>query len=204
MFTQFAQAGMETAFNYLLRRSPEVMPLLAKLKGKVLRIKLQQYNLQCYLLFSSQKVDVLGQYEGDVDCDVALSSHLLFTVPQKSELSQYINDKSIILNGDLQLLQDFVSLLERVEKDPALLLAPYLGDVVAYSAVNLCQKLANKTKQRINLSQQYWGERLTEEWQLLSPRLAVADFNEEVKKLEKQTALLEQRITALLYETQTN
>lgn len=204
MLAQLAQASIETGLNQLLQRSPDAMPFLAKLKGKVLAIKLQQNSLQLYFAFATQQIDVLNQYADTPDCEVAIASKLLFNPPKKSAISQYINDKSLIFSGDLQVLQDFVGLLEKLEKDPAQLLAPYLGDVLAFSAVNFCQKFASQLKQKITLSQQFWGERLTEEWQLVSPRLAVADFNDEVKKLEKQTALLEQKIAQLRYENYSN
>ena len=122
---------------------------------------------------------------------------LLFTPLKKSQISQWINDKSIVLEGDLQVLQDFAALVEFLEKDPAELLSPYVGDIAAQSAVNFLRKITAIGRQKLSQSQRYWGERLTEEWQLISPALALADFADEVKTLEKQTALLEQKINQL-------
>ena len=116
---------------------------------------------------------------------------------KKSQISQWINDKSIVLEGDLQVLQDFAALVEFLEKDPAELLSPYVGDIAAQSAVNFLRKITAIGRQKLSQSQRYWGERLTEEWQLISPALALADFADEVKTLEKQTALLEQKINQL-------
>ena len=122
---------------------------------------------------------------------------LLFTPLKKSQISQWINDKSIVLEGDLQVLQDFAALVEFLEKDPAELLSPYVGDIAAQSAVNFLRKITAIGRQKLSQSQRYWGERLTEEWQLISLALALADFADEVKTLEKQTALLEQKINQL-------
>ncbi len=122
---------------------------------------------------------------------------LLFTPLKKSQISQWINDKSIVLEGDLQVLQDFAALVEFLEKDPAELLSPYVGDIAAQSAVNFLCKITAIGRQKLSQSQRYWGERLTEEWLLISPALALADFADEVKTLEKQTALLEQKINQL-------
>ena len=122
---------------------------------------------------------------------------LLFTPLKKSQISQWINDKSIVLEGDLQVLQDFAALVEFSEKDPAELLSPYVGDIAAQSAVNFLCKITAIGRQKLSQSQRYWGERLTEEWLLISPALALADFADEVKTLEKQTALLEQKINQL-------
>ena len=95
------------------------------------------------------------------------------------------------------MLQDFATLVEFLEKDPAELLSPYVGDIAAQSAVNFLRKITAIGRQKLSQSQRYWGERLTEEWQLISPALALADFADEVKMLEKQTALLEQKINQL-------
>lgn len=116
---------------------------------------------------------------------------------EKAQLSQYINDQSILMQGDLQVLQDVVALMEFVEKDPAELLSRYIGDVPAHSAVSFLQNFIRTLKQKLGQSQQYWGERLTEEWQVVSPSLAVVDFCEQVKTLEKDTALFEQKLAKL-------
>ena len=63
-------------------------------------------------------------------------------------------------------------------------------------SIFLC-KITAIGRQKLSQSQRYWGERLTEEWLLISPALALADFADEVKTLEKQTALLEQKINQL-------
>ncbi|EJS86703.1 hypothetical protein AAUPMB_16977, partial [Pasteurella multocida subsp. multocida str. Anand1_buffalo] len=78
------------------------------------------------IFFSSQRIELLSRYEGETDCAVDIAPSLLFHLPKKSQLSQFINDKSIYLQGDLQVLQDFVALIEFLEKDPAELLSPYL------------------------------------------------------------------------------
>ena len=94
-------------------------------------------------------------------------------------------------------MQDFVALIEFLEKDPAELLSYYIGDVAAYSAVDFGRKLMDSFKFKATQSQRYWGERLTEEYELIAPSLAIADFCDQVKTLEKQTALLERKIKNL-------
>ncbi|MGC7588993.1 ubiquinone biosynthesis accessory factor UbiJ [Bisgaard Taxon 46] len=198
MLPQFITAGLETLLNKLIAHTEYCEPYLRKLDNKVLTVKPQKLDFPLYFVFSQQRIDLLTQYEGEPDCSVEIAPSLLFHMPKKSELSQFINDKSILLQGDLQVLQDFVALSEFIEKDPAELLSHYIGDVPAQSAVDFLRKLNQLFKQKINQSQQFWGERLTEEWQVVSPSLAIADFCDQVKTLEKDTALLEQKIAQLL------
>lgn len=197
MLPQLVNAGLETALNGLISRSQGISPILRRLNGKILAVNLSRFQQQLFLVFSLQRVDILQHYEGEADCSVEISPNLLLKFPKKAELSRYINDKSIILQGDLQVLQDFAGLMEQLEKDPAELLSPYLGDVASQSAVNFARVLLGGLKQHSQTSGRYWSERLTEEYQLVAPALAIAHFCDEVKILEKQTALLAKKISYL-------
>ncbi|WP_245853786.1 ubiquinone biosynthesis accessory factor UbiJ [Necropsobacter massiliensis] len=194
MLPQLFNGGLETLLNYLLRRADGGEAYLRKLNGKVLALRLQKIGLPLYVVFSAQRIDLLHQYDDEPDCAVEIAANLLFNIPKKSQLSACINAQSIRLQGDLQVLQDFAGLLERLENDPAELISPYVGDVVAHSAVNFWRVFSTAIKRKSAQSQRYWGERLSEEWAVLAPSLAVADFCEQVKTLEKQTALFERKL----------
>ena len=200
MLPQLVNGGLETLLNHLIQRTEYCEPYLRKLQEKVLAVHFEHLNQQIYLMFSAQRVDLLHQYEGSTDCASRISPNLLLKFPKKSELTQYINDKSIVLDGDLQVLQDFVALVEFLEKDPAELLSRYIGDVAAHTMVEGGRKLLNEIRQKATQSQRYWGERLTEEYELIAPSLAIADFCDQVETLEKQTALLEKKIKNLIHE----
>ncbi len=193
MLPQLFNSGLETLLNYLLQRS-DGAAYLRKLNGKVLALRLQKIDMPLYFVFSARRIDLLHQYADEPDCAVEIAAGLLFNLPKKSQLSTCINAQSIRLQGDLQVLQDFVGLLERLENDPAELISPYVGDVAAHSAVSFLRVFGMAIKRKSAQSQRYWGERLTEEWALLAPSLAIADFCEQVKTLEKQTALFERKL----------
>lgn len=197
MLPQLINGTLERVLNYLIQRTDDCEPYLRKLNHKILQVKLQKFDLPFYFIFSPQRIDLLNQYEGESDCAIDIAPNLLLHLPKKAQLSQFINDRSILLQGDLQVLQDFVALIEFLEKDPAELLSRYIGDVPAQSAVDFLNKLRHIMQHKLSQSQQFWGERLTEEWQVISPSLAIADFCDQVKILEKDTALLEQKINKL-------
>lgn len=197
MFPQFLRGALETLLNQLISHTEHCEAYLRKLDNKILAVNLQGIDFPLFFLFSAQRVEILGRYEGQTDCAVNLSPKLLLTMPKKAELSQFINDQSIQLQGDLQVLQDFVALLEFVEKDPAEWLSRYLGDVPAQGSINLLRQLKQVLQYKLTQSQQFWGERLTEEWQLVSPSLAIADFCTQVEQLAQDVAGLEQKIQKL-------
>lgn len=200
MLPQLLQSAVENGLNYLLSHTANYEYHLRKLNNKTLALNIQNMQIPLFLHFSEQCIDVLGSYESTPDCTVNLAPRLLLNLPNKTQISQFINDKSIELQGDLQVLQDFVTLIEFLEKDPAELLSRYIGDVPAQSAVDFLTKLKAVLQHKINQSQQFWGERLTEEWQVISPRLAIADFCDQVEILAKDTALLEQKINRLIVQ----
>ncbi|MGV6988452.1 ubiquinone biosynthesis accessory factor UbiJ [Testudinibacter sp. P80/BLE/0925] len=198
MLPQWASSALETALLHLLKRTENGQPHLRKLNGKILAIQLRQPEMNCYFVFSAQQIDVLHQYEGEADCTVQTSAKTLLKMPKKSELTRYINDKSIVLHGDLQVLQDFLGLLDVVEKDPAELLAPYVGDVLAYNMTQLAKQGLAFFQRKQQNANRHWGERLSEEWRLTAPMLAVADFQQQVSDLSRQSDRLEQKFQQLL------
>ncbi|VEI47346.1 Uncharacterized protein conserved in bacteria [Actinobacillus equuli] len=44
-----------------------------------------------------------------------------------------------MLNGDIQVLQHFTALLDELEKDPAELLSPFVGDVLAQTSTDFAK-----------------------------------------------------------------
>ncbi|OBX07211.1 ubiquinone biosynthesis accessory factor UbiJ [Gallibacterium genomosp. 3] len=196
MLPQFANGLFEQGLNYLMQRSEGIEPHLRKLNGKVLSISFKQGG-HAYLIFSHQRIDVLANYEGDADCVVTADANVLWQRPQKGQLADFINRQQIVFQGDLQVLQETVALFEQLEKDPAELLSPYLGDVAAHMLTRGAQQLQQQLTKQLQTSERHWGERLTEEWQLIAPTLALVHFYDQVASLEQDLQRLEAKINRL-------
>ena len=197
MLPQLAIGGIETAFNGLLKRSPHTAPTLRKLAGKVLYIRLNQPDLHFFILFNEQRTDWLNHYEGDIDCHISLDAMALPKLADKRQLSQLINNKTLVLNGDLELLQHFSNLLNELEKNPAELLSPFVGDVVAQVSTDFAQKLFGKAKQQFATNTQDMVENLMTERPVLVHRLEAVNFYDQVEQLAKQAVALEQKFAKL-------
>lgn len=198
MPAQLINAGLETLLNYLIKNTAHTENYFYKLNGKILALHLQRFDFPIYFVFSQDRIEVLHDYQGEVDARVSLARNMPFTIPQKSQLSQLINNQQLSLEGDLQVVQDFTALLEFLEKDPAEILSRYLGDVPAHMLVESVRELRQCLINKGTQSQKYWGERLTEEWCLLAPSLAVIDFCQQVEELATKTAELEQKLSQFL------
>lgn len=197
MLPQFAIAGLETALNGLIKRSPHILPILRKLAGKNLQICLKQPDLTLFVFFSEQRIDWLGCYEGEIDCQVNLAANALPKLVDKSRLTELINNQTLVLHGDLQVLQHFTVLLDGLEKNPAELLSPLLGDVVAQASTDFAKGLLAKLKTQIQTNSANIVDNLMVERPVLVHRLQVVDFCDQVRELAKQAVELEQKMANL-------
>ncbi|MDG6305165.1 SCP2 sterol-binding domain-containing protein [Glaesserella parasuis] len=197
MLPQFALGALETAFNHLIERSPQTSPMLRKLAGKILKIQLNQPNIILFVIFSENRADWLANYEGEVDCAVSLDTTALPKLADKSKLSELINNKTLILTGDIQVLQHFSQLLDELEKDPAELLSRFIGDVPAQASTDFAKGIFTKVKNQFVQDSQHLVDNLTTERPVLVHRLQVVDFCDQVKELEQQAERLEQKFAKL-------
>lgn len=197
MLPQFALGALETAFNHLIERSPQTSPMLRKLAGKILKIQLNQPNIILFVIFSENRADWLANYEGEVDCAVSLEAKALPKLADKSKLSELINNKTLILTGDIQVLQHFSQLLDELEKEPAELLSRFIGDVPAQASTDFAKAIFTKVKNQFVQDSQHLVDNLTTERPVLVHRLQVVDFCDQVKELEQQAVRLEQKFAKL-------
>ncbi|VEI74535.1 Uncharacterized protein conserved in bacteria [Mannheimia haemolytica] len=195
MLPQFTFGLIETAFNALLKRSPHIEPNLKKLSGKVLKIALTSPKIDFFVLFRENRTDWLSNYEGEADCAVQLAFEILPKLADKQKLTELINDKSLVLTGDIQVLQHFTALLEQLEKDPAELLSPFVGDVVAQTSTDLAKKVLGKIKAQFEQNNQHLVENLIQERPVLVHRLQAVNFYDQVEELAQQAVKLEQKFT---------
>ncbi|MCK3655033.1 hypothetical protein A4G19_04420 [Pasteurellaceae bacterium Macca] len=193
LFSQLAVGALETAFNQLIKRSPHVAPQLRKLKGKILHIQLTAPHLSLFVIFSEQRSDWLTQYEGDADCAITLESTVLPKLADKSKLSELINQKQLLLTGDIQVLQHFNTLLDELEKNPAELLSPLLGDVLAQFSTDIASHLFGKIKQHTHTQAQYLVDNLMTERPVLVHTLEFVHFSDEVALLAEQAVKFEEK-----------
>ncbi|GAB6263486.1 ubiquinone biosynthesis accessory factor UbiJ [Photobacterium sp. R1] len=187
---------VETALNTLLKDEEASQRRLARLRGKVISVQINEFGKRLYFVFS-QQIDVLAAYEGEADCQLALSLTALPELREQANLTQLIKADKLALDGDIQLAQQFSALLSGLKPDVAERLSRYTGDVVAHTVVS-------GVKQKLTGLRHHAGERsrdlaevITEEWRLAPPALEIAHFADQVDDAASQLARLEARINKL-------
>lgn len=195
--TPLITAAAEKALNTFLWRSDALKTPRQRLKNKVLNVSLKECRFPLVLVFSETQIDVLGAWEGDADCTVTTRLKTLAKLRDRRQLTALIKSGELEVQGDLQVVQHFVALVDMAELDPAELLAPWIGDIAAESIGKMLGRGGHFLKTRAKRSQQYLAEALTEEWRLAPGALEVAWFIEEIDATERATQALIKRLDRL-------
>ncbi|KJF80321.1 SCP2 domain-containing protein [Photobacterium angustum] len=193
----FVTGTVETSLNQLLKDDADSQRRLARLRGKVISVTLNEFSKTLYFVFSHQ-IDVLAGFEGEVDCQLALNLSVLPELRQQANLTQLIKADKLALDGDLQLAQHFSTLLSGLKPDVEEKLSQYTGDVVAHTLVSSVKSWSRFIRQGVKNRQRDLAEVITEEWQLLPQPLEMVHFYDQVDDLKSDVARFEARLNQLL------
>jgi len=196
-FKPLVNAGIERIFNTVIYREKALKPARQRLHGKVLRVELKEFTSPLVLAFSERQVDVLGEWEGDADCTVVTRLSVLPTLRDRQQLTALIRSGDLEVQGDIQVVQNLVALMDLAEFDVAELLAPYTGDVAAEGIGKTLRAGASFVRHGFTSQQRYVAEVLTEEWRLAPGALEVAWFAEETAATARATDALIKRLDKL-------
>lgn len=197
LLTPLITAALETGLNRLLYRESSMKAARLRLAGKILRIRLQELDTPITLVFSERQVDVVGEWAGDADCTVTTRLGVLRKLRDRTQLSPLMRAGELVVEGDLQVVQRLVALLDMAEWEPADLLAPYVGDIAAQGLSQAARKGFSFFTSSFVRQQGHLSEALTEEWRLAPSPLEVVWFNEEADALARQLEALDARLNTL-------
>ncbi|MBW5825923.1 SCP2 domain-containing protein [Yersinia kristensenii] len=190
-------AAIETSLNSVLFRDKSLKAARLRLAGKVLRIELREVSFPLLLVFSERQVDVLSQWDGDADCIVKTDIAVLVKLRDRQQLSSLMRSSELIVEGDIQVVQQLVTLLDLAEWEPAEWLAPYIGDIAAETIGQAVQKSSRFLSKQLQQQQNYLAEAITEEWKMAPAPLEVVWFNEEVDATARGTEALTARLVTM-------
>ncbi|ELX8379741.1 SCP2 domain-containing protein [Providencia vermicola] len=190
-------AFMETCMNHMLFKESVLKPARARLAGKVMSVDLKELNQTLTLIFTDNHVDVLSQWCEPADCTIKTSLFTLIKLKDKQQLSQLINSGEIVIEGDMQVVQHWSSLLDMAIWDPAHYLSPYLGDVAAQGISQIVQKGSKLVSHLACRQKTYLKDTLLEEWKMAPNPLELAYFSDEVEQVAESLNQLEMRLRQL-------
>lgn len=195
--TPLITAGIEGVMNTFLYQDRALKSARLRLQGKVLRIALREFSTPLVLIFGEKQVDVLGRWEGETDCSVTTRLSVLPELRNRQQLTALIRRGDLEVEGDIQVVQNLVSLMDLAEFDPAELLAPYIGDIAAEGLGKVFRTGAKLVKKSVKRNQRYLAEAVTEEWRMAPGPLEIAWFAEETDALSRSLDALISRLERL-------
>ncbi|UVK77929.1 MAG: ubiquinone biosynthesis accessory factor UbiJ [Sodalis sp. Fse] len=188
-------AALEKVLQYLLYQDRVMLIACQRLKGKILRIELVELDIPIIFVFGDLQVDVLNSWDDIADCTVRVRFTRLSPVREYQRLMQLIKQGDLEVDGDLQLVQQLVALLDMIEFDAAELLAPWMGDVAAEYITRMIMRQVTAIQRRVRIGQELltWG--IIDEWRLVPSTFELAGFCREVDEVdqaeERQASRLE-------------
>jgi ubiquinone biosynthesis protein UbiJ len=188
--------ALERIANRFILQDAERRRKMQPLQGKVLQLTVNEIA-SGFLLFSGERLEILGRYEGRPDSHLSLSLNALGLLKDKGLLMQYIRDGRIDLEGDPQPWQDLAALLKDPTIDVESLLVPYTGDILAHLLCRHGRELGTGVERRLMGARAHLGDYVREEARLAVGSLEVADFNDEVAELNKRLIRLQARLATL-------
>lgn len=190
-------AALETALNQLLFRDRSMKAARQRLHGKTLRIDIAELRAPLVLIFSEQRLDVVSQWASTPDCRLVTQLSALIQLRDRQQLSALMRSGELTLEGDIQVAQQFIALLDLAEIDPAEWLSPYLGDIAAERLSQTARKTVSAVSGFLCRQRHYLSETLTEEWRLLPGKLEATWFGDEVEALDRAVDALSERLSKL-------
>lgn len=115
----------------------------------------------------------------------------------RQQLTALIRSGELEVQGDIQVVQNVVALADLAEFDPAELLAPYTGDIVAEGISKTLRGGATFLCRTVQRQQRYVAEAITEEWRMAPGPLEVAWFAEETAAVERAVDSTAKRLEKL-------
>ncbi|EGY29003.1 hypothetical protein Rin_00010440 [Candidatus Regiella insecticola 5.15] len=192
-----ATTMLELLLNKLLFRDQSMKAIRASLANRVLSIEIQELKTPLLLLFSPYHVDVLTHWEDAIDCTIKTGLSALTKLGDPQQLSSLIRDGQLIVEGNIQIAQQLVTLLDFAQWDPTEYLVPYIGDIAAETVAQMLGKSHHFLTTQWKQQQRYWAEAITEEWKIAPPPLEVAWFSKEVDAVSQKIDRLNARLKQL-------
>ncbi len=190
-------AILETVFNRLLLRDPGMQSARLCLVGKVLCIEILEINAPLFVVFSTRRADILSKWEGYIDCRVKADFSVLYKMRDRQQLPLMMRSGELIVEGNIQVIQQVMTILDPADWDLTEYLTPYLGDIVAQSVEQVLHQSMRFLNSSMQKQQQFWAGMLTEEYKLAPDPLQILWFYEEVDAITSSVDNLSARLAMM-------
>lgn len=182
---------LQAAFNRYLALDPDSGARIEKLQGKLVCMEFSAIDLQAWLLFHPDRVEVLEHYEAEPDTTI---SGAPFTMMALATGSTDIFSADVQITGDIDCARRFSQILERLDIDWEEHLSTLTGDTVARKIGLLHASVGSWLHRSRDSMQSNIADYLRDETDHLPYDWELDEFTDAVDDLRDRTVKLEARI----------
>ncbi|MDP3859563.1 MAG: SCP2 sterol-binding domain-containing protein [Stagnimonas sp.] len=190
-------ATVEVALNRTLRLEPEVLADFARLRGKLLGLRVDGLEWSFFIECLADGVRVAPEAERAADVQLGGGAIALSRLLAQVAGGATTLPPGVELQGDAELLHRFTGLLARIGFDPAEVVARYLGDGAAQRLVGGLRGLLGWGRRSADTLSLDTAEYLREESRDLARRIDAEEWMDAVDVLREGTDRLEARLRRL-------
>ncbi len=195
MLKQALSSALEKVINKALELNVNDNSALKTLEAKQLTLLLDELGFPLTFTVSSNQVLVTNLT--DSDCTVITSINTLKKLKASQQLTDYIKQDLLDIQGDLKIAQQYLNLAENLEIDWQNELAHYIGDIPTYQlsrVAHFAQTKLHFAKTQIQADLSEW---LVHEKKLIVSASELNDFNGQVTQTVARFDKLQQRLEKL-------
>ena len=176
---------LEKAINHLLKLDPDTLSRLNKLQGRVVKVTVTDWRMDCYILIQEQGVRLTGDWPGLVDTTISGKLAGLIRVGYSGASGPTLFDQGIEITGDTDLGETIRDILRRVDIDGEEYLSRFLGDAAAHEITWRTKRVVDFGLQTCRGISENIREFCQDEAQYLPTRAQVEDFYQRIARLRE-------------------
>jgi ubiquinone biosynthesis protein UbiJ len=191
---------VELAINKLLyaeNDDHQVKSARSRLNEKVLQVEIESLSQPLIIVFSPRQVDVLSLWSGDIDCTVKAPLKVFLTLRKRKDIAELIRSHQLHVEGDTDVLQRLIALIELVDWDVADTLSPLVGDAAAYGISHHLHSLSAFAVNVFNKQENNFKDAVKEEWLMLPNPLELAYLSDGIAELARDVDAIANRLEKL-------
>jgi len=197
MFSSFFLEQLNTALNRYLALDPESSQRLQDLEGRSFGLALEGLALQLQLTILQNQVHITTDNRLPPEVTIRGTPLSLFHLALSRDKKNFIRNAAVTIEGNAELAQQLMELVEALEIDWEEQLSHWVGDLPAHSFGRLTKKFFAWGREAKESLAQNLNDYIHEEKPYFPPTAALEDFYNAVDELRLDLDRLEARIHRL-------
>lgn len=188
---------IEKVINGYLGNDPEIAARLRTHHGKSIGILLRDLSLKFTILIDQERIHLVDDSPSTVQISGSSLSLLRLALTEEP-VPSFLQQHSIILEGNILFLQDVKQVFKSIQVDWEDYLAPWLGPTIATHTARAGRHLLAAVKQKLKRSRYYFAEYIHEELRYFPPQEEVRDWVQDIADLRADVERAEARIDRII------